>query len=464
MTTHKEKILIIDDEVDILKNCRRILKRSGYNYQLLQESENLARILKKEPPDLILTDLRMPRKDGISVLKEVKAIDSDIVVILFTAYGTIKSAVEACQSGAFDYIQKPFSAEQLRIAVNRGIKQKRLSDENKYLRTQLSEARGFSRIIGKSAPLREVLNLVKKVSKTDANILVSGDSGTGKELIARSIHTNSERCHQHFVPVDCASLPENLLESELFGHEKGAFTGAHVTRPGIFEYANGGTLFLDEIGELSIALQSKLLRVLQERQVRRVGGRKLIDVDVRIISATNRDLKNATKEGRFRDDLFYRLDVISIPLPPLRERKDDIPLLANYYLKHFSKSIQNEINGISAEALELIEKYHWPGNVRELQNVMERAVSLTDSEIIVPEDLPEKIRSIKNPDELIFPAGFDYKKAKKEWTDSFDKKYLSALLERHNGNISKAAREAQINRKTIHRLIKRHRLMERPPG
>ncbi len=464
MTIHKEKILIIDDEAEMLDNCRRILKRSGYDCLLLQESENFAQVLKEESPDLILTDLRMPKKDGMSVLKEAKAIDPDIPVLLFTAYGTIKSALKACKLGAFDYIQKPFSAEQLRIAVQRGIKQKRLSDENKYLLSQLKEAYGFKRIIGNSASIQEVFEIVKKVSRTEANILIFGDSGTGKELIARSIHTNSERCHRPFVPVDCASLPENLLESELFGHEKGAFTGAHVTRPGIFEYASGGTLFLDEIGELSITLQSKLLRTLQEHQVRRVGGRKLIDVDVRIITATNQNLENAIEEGRFREDLFYRINVITIPLPSLRERKDDVPLLANHYLKHFSMGSHNEVKGISREAMGLLERYHWPGNVRELQNVMERAVSLTDSEIIVPEDLPEQIRSVKDPDIFRSLAKSNFKEAKKERMDSFEKKYLSALLARHNGNISRAAREAQVNRKTIHRLLKRHRLTEDQPG
>jgi transcriptional regulator with PAS, ATPase and Fis domain len=264
--------------------------------------------------------------------------------------------------------------------------------------------------------------------------------------------------------VDCASLPENLLESELFGHEKGAFTGAHVTRPGIFEYTNGGTLFLDEIGELSITLQSKLLRALQERQVRRVGGRKLLNVDVRIITATNQNLENAVSEGRFREDLFYRINVINIPVPPLRERKDDVPLLAYHYLRHFSKGSKNEVKGISKEAMELMERYHWPGNVRELQNVMERAVSLTVSQTIVPEDLPERIGSVKNPDVFISPAGSNYKKEKKEWIDSFEKRYLSALLKRHKGNISKAALEAQINRKTIHRLLKRHQLSGEQPG
>jgi len=464
MAIHKEKILIIDDEAEMLDNCRRILERAGYDCLLLQESENFAQVLKEDLPDLILTDLRMPKKDGMDILREAKEVEPDVVVVLFTAFATIKSAVEAVKLGAFDYIPKPFTAEQLRIAVHRGIKQKRLSDENRYLRSQLKEAYSFDRIIGNSASLREVLELVKKVSKTEANILIAGDSGTGKELIARSIHTNSDRSHRPFVPVDCASLPENLLESELFGHEKGAFTDAHVTRPGIFEYAIGGTLFLDEIGELSITLQSKLLRVLQERQVRRVGGRRLLDVDVRIISATNQNLEDAIGKGRFREDLFYRLNVISIPLPPLRERKDDIPLLTNHYLKHFSKSSKNEVKGISKKAMELMERYHWPGNVRELQNVMERAVSLTDSKIIGPEDLPEQIRLIRESDPFVSPAGSNYKLAKRKWTDSFEKKYLYALLERHNGNISKAAMEAQVNRKTVHRLLKRHMLLEDPPG
>ena len=268
--------------------------------------------------------------------------------------------------------------------------------------------------------------------------------------------------------MDCASLPENLLESELFGHEKGAFTDAHVTRPGIFEYADGGTLFLDEIGELSITLQSKLLRTLQEHQVRRVGGRKLINVDVRIITATNKNLQKAVAEANFREDLFYRINVITIPLPPLRERMDDVPLLANHYLKHFSKGSISEVNGISPKAMELLERYHWPGNVRELQNVIERAVSLTVSQTIVPDDLPEQIRLAGNPDvcisPIISPTGSNYKEAKKDWLDVFEKQYLSDLLKRHSGNISKAALEAQVNRKTIHRLLKRHRLAEDSSG
>ena len=458
----KYKILIIDDEIEMLDNCRRILERAGYECIVSQESEHFKTILREESPDLILTDLRMPKKDGITILKEAKEQDPDMVVILFTAFATVESAVEAVKLGAFDYIPKPFSAEQLRIAVNRGIKQKRLSDENRYLRSQLKEAYGFTNIIGTSSSLKAVLELVKKVSRTDANVLIEGESGTGKELIARSIHANSDRSYNAFVPLDCASLPENLLESELFGHEKGAFTGAHITRPGIFEYANGGTLFLDEIGELSPMLQSKLLRVLQERQLRRVGGRKLIRVDVRIISATNRDLKAAIESGTFRKDLFYRLNVISIRLPPLKERKEDIPLLANHYLKYFNRRTKKEIKGISKEALELLERYHWPGNVRELQNVIERAVTLTDSSIIGPQDLPDQIVQGTLEDSFILPtdSNFSYKEAKRKWLDRFEKEYLRALLSRHNGNISEAAKQAGINRKTIHRLLKRHHLFQ----
>ncbi len=459
---HKEKILIIDDEVEMLDNCRRILERAGYQCTLLRESHEFSRVIREDTPDLILTDLRMPKKSGIDILREAKQFDPDIVVILFTAFGSIESAVEAVKLGAFDYLSKPFSAEQLRIAVKRGIVQKRLSDENKLLRSQLREVAGFGKILGNSPAMKQVLRLIKKVSSTDANVLIVGESGTGKELAARSIHSNSERSHSPFVPVDCAALPENLLESELFGHEKGAFTSAHVTRPGIFEYANGGTLFLDEIGELSPILQAKLLRVLQERQIRRVGGRKLLDVDVRIISASNRNIEEEVKRGQFREDLFYRLNVICVQLPPLRERKEDIPLLANYYLGYYGKNIKNEVRGISKEAMELLESYHWPGNVRELQNVIQRALALTESQVIGAEDLPEQITQVQRRTSFSFPVGSSFKEAKRRWIDSFEKEYLHELLRRHGGNISNAAREAKVNRKTIHRLLKRHNLTKAP--
>jgi len=276
------------------------------------------KIVREELPDLIITDLKMPGKNGLELLKEIKGENPSGIVILFTAFATIESAVEAVKTGAFDYLQKPFTADQLKITVERALTQKRLTEENKNLKEQLHEHFKFDNIIGQSQKIKDVLNMVRKVSKTESNILLLGESGTGKELIARSIHANSERAGMPFIPVDCASLPENLLESELFGHEKGSFTGAHTSRQGMFETANGGTLFLDEIGELTPNLQAKLLRVLQERQVRRVGGRNLIDIDIRVISATNKDLEGAIKEKEFREDLFFRLNVISITLPPLR--------------------------------------------------------------------------------------------------------------------------------------------------
>jgi len=276
------------------------------------------KIVREELPDLIITDLKMPGKNGLELLKEIKGENPSGIVILFTAFATIESAVEAVKTGAFDYLQKPFTADQLKITVERALTQKRLTEENKNLKEQLHEHFKFDNIIGQSQKIKDVLHMVRKVSKTESNILLLGESGTGKELIARSIHANSERAGMPFIPVDCASLPENLLESELFGHEKGSFTGAHTSRQGMFETANGGTLFLDEIGELTPNLQAKLLRVLQERQVRRVGGRNLIDIDIRVISATNKDLEGAIKEKEFREDLFFRLNVISITLPPLR--------------------------------------------------------------------------------------------------------------------------------------------------
>lgn len=317
-----------------------------------------------------------------------------------------------------------------------------------------SKEDGFDSIVGRSIPMRKVFEMIEKVAKTEANILILGESGTGKELVARSIHSHSNRRDKPFVPVDCGALPESLLESELFGYEKGAFTGALTQRPGIFEFANYGTLFFDEVSNFSLSLQAKLLRVLQERQFRRVGGRKLIGADIRIISASNQDLKKAVEEGKFREDLYYRLNVISIILPPLKERKGDIPLLAKYYLKKYSRLNHRTIKGISKDAMRFLEEYSWPGNVRELQNVIERAVSLTENEIIQPEDLPTSIR--KNRTFSPIPGHFSFKETKRRWVDEFEKEYLKDLLKRTDGNITRAAKEAGLNRKTIYRLLKKH--------
>ncbi len=454
----KERILVVDDEEDMLENCSRILDRLGYEPLLESDGGKGVVRFEQEHPVVTLTDLRMPGMDGLEVLRTIRQIDPDALVILFTAFATVETAVEAVKEGAFDYIPKPFSADQLQLVIERALTQRRLLEENRRLREQLTETYRFENIVGRSRPMAQVFDLIKKVAASEANILVVGESGTGKELIARCIHANSHRAARAFVPVDCASLPEHLLESELFGHEKGAFTGAIATRRGLFEEANGGTSFLDEVGDIPLPLQAKLLRVLQERQVRRVGGNRFIDVDVRVISATHQNLAEMVQQGRFREDLYYRLNVISLPLPPLRDRPGDIPLLAYHFLRKYAAQSGKEIKGISPETLELLEAYPWAGNVRELQNVMERAVVLAEAEMINPVELPASLRLPQKAPAALVADHLSLKKAKRQWLEAFEREYLVALLKKHQGNISQAAKTAGVDRKTIHRLIKRYRI------
>jgi len=451
-----EKIMIIDDEPDMLENCSRILERSHYTCITTGNPLEAGRLFSSERPALVLTDLMMPKKDGMAILRELREIDPSVLVIVFTAYSSVQSAVDAMKAGAFDFISKPFSADQLIVTVDRAIKQKRLEEENRNLRTQIETTYGMDRIIGSSMAIRKVFELINKVARTDANILIYGESGTGKELTARSIHINSNRRDKAFVPVDCVSLSENILESELFGHEKGAFTGAHISKPGLFELSDGGTFFLDEIGKIKLSIQAKLLRVLQEKQFRRVGGGDLINVDFRVISTTNIDLNRAIAEGKFIEDLFWRLNVITIEMPPLRERQGDIELLANHFVHEFSRKNKKDIRGISGEAMAILQGYQWPGNIRELQNVIERATSLTDSQYIMQSDLHENMLDHSASLEQI--KSLPFKSAKRKWLESFEKKYFSDLLKDANGNISRAAQNAGIDRKTIYRLMKRHGL------
>ncbi len=453
----RERILVIDDEEDMLVNCGRMLTRFGYEPLTATDGTAGLEILQRERPALVLTDLRMPGMDGMEVVRAAKAADPSVIVIMTTAFATLESAVEAMKLGAYDYLTKPYTADQLRVVINRALTQRRLLEENHQLRQQLQQTYRFENIIGRSLAMTEVYEVIKKVASSEANILILGESGTGKELIARCLHANSRRAEKPFIPVDLASLPENLLESELFGHERGAFTGAHATRAGLFEAAQGGTVFLDEIGELSPNLQAKLLRVLQERQVRRVGGNRVIEVDVRVISATNRDLDAAVAKGAFREDLYYRLNVISIPLPPLRERKGDVPLIASHYLQKYAAASGKEIHGIAPAALDLLEAYHWPGNVRELQNVIERGAVLTDADQIRPQDMPDHLRA-HPPPEAPPPKGLPPQAAQAPWARRLQRAYLQDLLRRHGGNISQAAKAAGVDRKTIHRLLKRHNL------
>lgn len=450
------RVLVIDDEVDMLENCARLLARFGYEAMTGAGSGEAAMLYERERPDLVLTDLRMPGLDGLGVLQAIRAIDPEATVILITAFATIETAVEAIKEGAFDYLPKPFSADQLRVCVERAMDRRRLREENRRLLEQLTETHRFDNIIGRSLPMLQVFETIKKVAKSEANILIIGETGTGKELIARSLHVNSRRATGPFIPVDCVSLPENLLESELFGHEKGAFTGAQATRPGLFEFASGGTIFLDEVGDISLNLQAKLLRVLQERQVRRVGSNRMIEVDVRVISATNHDLAQAVAMGRFREDLYYRLNVISLPLPPLRDRAGDIQLIAHHYLTKYAAGSEKEVKGVTPEAMRLLEAHNWPGNVRELQNVMERAVVLAEHELVRPQDLPEQIRIKTETVSAVSPNELPLKRAKEVWAGSFERDYLIRLLKRHDGNISQAAKAACVDRKTVHRLMKKY--------
>jgi DNA-binding NtrC family response regulator len=461
------RVLVVDDEPDMVENCARILKRVGYQCLTATDPHRALALVETERPDLLLTDLKMPGMDGIELLRRSREIDSALPVILITAFASIESAVAAVKDGAFDYLPKNFSVDQLRVAVERGLRQRELQVENRNLREQLQGTLGFENLIGRSPAMMKVFELVRKAARSDANILVLGESGTGKELIARAIHANSPRAAQAFVPVDCASLPEPLLESELFGHEKGAFTGAVKSKRGLMEVADRGTLFLDEIGELPLTLQAKLLRVLQERQLRHVGGTAQIDVDVRVVSATNRDLRETTAKGQFREELYYRINVIAIALPPLRERAGDLKLLAHAFLKRYGGE---RVTGFDDAALQALEAYGWPGNVRELQNVIERACALADGTRITRLDLPDYLLQgigMRGPatsatagPSLPDSGDMPLKDAKEKWMQVLEASYLRGLLERHAGNVSAAAKMAGIDRKTFHRLINKYQIRD----
>ncbi len=445
---NQDLILLVDDEADMLENCSRLLRSMDYSPLTASNGKEALQRIEEESPVLVLSDMKMPKMGGIELINQVKDRWPGLPVILFTAFGSIESAVEAIKEGAFDYLPKPFTADQLRHSIQRALEAVRLARENRALKDQLHGQFKFDNIIGKSKGIRKVIGTIKKIASNNSNVLIFGESGSGKELIARSVHANSRRSNKPFVPLDCAALPESLMEAELFGHEKGSFTGAHASREGIFETANTGTLFLDEIGELGMELQVKLLRVLQERRIRKVGGRKEIAVDVRVITATNMNLKEAIKERKFREELYYRLNVISIEIPPLRERIEDIPLLCDSFLKGFFESNELPFKPISKRAMERLKAYHWPGNIRELQNCLERAASLAEGESIGPEDLSE---SISQPDWM----ELEYSEAKKNCLESFQKKYMENLLKRCDGKMSRASELSGMPRMTVYRIMKK---------
>ncbi len=448
-----DRILIVDDEKNYLLVLSTLLGGEGYEVVTAESGARALTLAEAEEPDLLITDMRMPRMSGLELIQEVKKRFPELPVIVMTAYGTVENAVEAMKAGATDYIMKPFENQELLITVDKALKLGRLLAQNRLLREQLSQERGFDDIIGRSKAMREVFDLVDKVAATRATVLITGESGTGKELVARAIHARSPRAREAFVPVNCMALSETLLESELFGHEKGSFTGAVGRRKGRFELAHKGTLFLDEVGEMPPSLQVKLLRVLQERTFERVGGNQPIQVDVRIVAATNRDLAQAVAQGGFRDDLFYRLNVVRIHLPPLRERTEDLPALVAHFVNKYAAEVGRPAPPVSPQAMDLIYRHAWPGNVRELENALERAVILAGGEI-QPSDLPLDLGSGPVESEPCLPSGMTINQA----VEDLERRMIQRALSEAGGVAAHAAQALGITKSNLAYKMKKYGL------
>ncbi len=446
---YRNTILIVDDEEDMLETCRIILEPLEFEIFTTTSPQRALEYLKSKKIDVLVTDLKMPEMNGLELIERVKTLSPDTEILVFTAYASIETAVEAIKRGAFNYIQKPFPKEQFIELIKRALETKNIYTEYNRLKDSL-RATVFNEIIYSSRPMENVVNLALKASASDTNVLITGESGTGKEMVAKFIHQRSKRKNEAFVVVDMNTINESIAESELFGYKKGAFTGATEDREGLIERANNGTLFLDEIGDIKRTIQSKLLRVIEEKKFRRVGSTEEKFVNLRIISATNKDIPSMIKSGEFREDLYYRLNVIHINIQPLRERKDDIPLLVDFFINGFNKIYGKNIKRASESALARLLAYSWPGNVRELKNVLERAVVLTNNDIINEEDiiLEDSTTSLSSGENQ---QTFD----RKQFLKNMDKKYLWQLVQKHNGNISAAAREAGVDRSTIYRVLKK---------
>lgn len=451
-----DTLLIIDDEKSLLEVLEVVFKKEGYKVKTATSGTEALEILNSNSVDLVITDIRMPHISGMDVLRFVKNNTPEVPVIVITAYGSIQQAVEALKAGALDYIVKPFDVEELKILVARGLERKHLEMENILLKKDLKEKFRFEDMIGKSRVMQEIYNLIEKVAGTDSTVLITGESGTGKELAARAIHNLSRRKDKPFITINCAALPENLLESELFGHTKGSFTGAVSEKKGMFEVASHGTLFLDEIGEMSPWLQVKLLRALQEKKIRRVGGTDEIPVDVRVIAATNQDLKKRIEEGKFREDLYYRLNVISFEMPPLRKRVEDIPLLVQHFLQKYCKQMGKKMKRLAPEVVGIFEAYPWPGNIRELENVIERIVAIEDRETITSACLPPEMLGVIKKEEyrIELTPGFKLN----EHLDEIAKKYILKALEKSGGRMKKAAPLLGVSYRTLRYLIEKYEL------
>jgi two-component system response regulator AtoC/two-component system nitrogen regulation response regulator NtrX len=453
----RAQVLIVDDEPGSRYGIKKAL--SAFRFQIHEAGDGLEAMekIRLQSPDLVILDVNLPHKDGLSVLSDVRKENLNTAIIVITAYGSEKIAVEAMKRGAYDYIAKPYDIEELRMVVSKAIESLQLKEENRHLRKELELRSGYGRLIGRTLAMRKVFDLIDKVSQSDITVLIQGESGTGKELVAWEIHQRSGRHNKPFVTMNCAALPENLIESELFGHEKGAFTGAVKQRKGKFEMAHDGTIFLDEIGDMSVNTQAKVLRVLQEEKFERLGGSQTQEVDVRIISATHKNLMEEMERGSFRQDLYYRLKVIDIVIPPLRERKEDIPVLVEHYLKEFSGRHNKKIEGVEPDALRQMIEFHWPGNVRQLVNMLERAVVLASGSVLQKEDLPEdlNLRSKFSEGFLDEIMHLPFKQAKDKITARFMKEYLARKLHENDGNVSHTAAELGIHRQSLQTMIRR---------
>ncbi len=443
----KEKILIVDDEKIVRESLFRWFEEENYAVDTAEDGETALKKYSKEKYDLLLVDMKMPGMSGLDLLSKIKSIDTDAIIILITAFSSVPTAITALKNGAYDYVTKPVDPDELAHLVKKALEQRALKIENTQLKENIDEIIKPDNLIGESFQIKKIYELVHSVARTDTTVMIRGESGTGKELVAKAIHINSNRKYSPIITVNCGALAETLLESELFGHEKGAFTGAQFRRKGKFEMADGGTIFLDEIGSISLRMQIELLRVIETKQFNRVGGNELIKSDFRVVTATNEPLEELVKTGKFREDLYYRLNVFNIIIPPLRERRDDIPLLVNFFINKFSSVMNKKIKSVSKEAMDFLMNYAWPGNVRELENAIERAMVVGKSDSIIVEDLPFHVSR----------NSFDFNSDEKSLA-SMEKKYILKILNENGWNISKTAQLLEIDRVTLYNKINKYSL------
>jgi len=453
------RILVVDDERSMRELLAIVLRREGYEVLLADNGRTAIGLLEREPVDLLISDIKMPDMSGVEVLRAAKKIDPDILGIMITAFASTETAVEAMRLGACDYLSKPFDIDLLKMKVREKIENRQLRQENVLLKRTLGLSHQFAHIIGRSNSMLDVFKMIETVARTNSTILLTGESGTGKGLVAQAIHFHSLRREKPLVSLNCGAMPENLLESELFGHMRGSFTGADANKKGLLEVAEKGTVFLDEIGEMSAVMQVKLLRVLQERRFRRVGGLEELTADIRVVAATNQDLSKAVAEGRFREDLFYRINVIGIALPPLRDRREDIPLLAEHFLAKYSEQMEKAITGVSREAMDLLVNYDWPGNIRELENALERAVALEATPTILPDSLPAGVRGeftkpAAAPTDALPESGFDLE----AHVQQVERDYIAEALRRAGGVQVKAADLLGMSFRSFRYYVKKYNL------